>query len=296
MDCAADVLAKQSDALSHAAERNLVVETELEAADIESLKMSVDEANSDEAKQEQEVDGIRSELERFEEDFVGMDRGIELVEDEKASIRAEIDEQKRKNSILEQRFESEKTIAQQTLKAQINGKAKLVEQDSFNMVAQLRDKMDLKNENEKMLQEVTAEIEEEEKANQQLEDWKAEKSALKQNLDGELKKPAFNKKEQQARKRDLVKSIKEQEKKAKEVKEETDKRCQTYETKIEKEKRRQILIGGVDDDEKSSSKSSEESESVYSVYSKISSSIDIDSAEKVDESSLDMSTDFNAGK
>lgn len=288
LDSANDVLIKQSDLHQQAQDCSRADELELETFDIAGLKNMLQETEQEKVSKEKELDELSLEIEQVGVTISDLNRKKAETEEVFKTLQTDTIEQKHNNTVLNKRVEGEIKIAQHILKTKINENADRVEKANFSLVSELRNLMDQETENNKLIEEIALELDNNKVKCQELEDLMFEKSLLLEQLDVELNKPPADHNELQEQKAELVKDIEEAERKTSEIMDDIEKTKKSYEKKIRQEKARQTAIDDVGDDDKASTKSSD----LESVHSKLSSSIDdIEKAERVSDSSLNMSND-----
>lgn len=140
------------------------------------------ETEKEKVSKEKGIDGLRQEIEQVDATISGLNQEKTEKEDNLKSLHADANEQKRNNAVLNQRVEGEIKIAQQILKTKINEHAHRVETANFNLVKELRNIIDQETGNNKLLGEMTRELEDNKLKCQELEDLKLEKTILLQQL------------------------------------------------------------------------------------------------------------------
>lgn len=251
------------------------------------------EAEQEKVKREKDLEGLHQEIDSVDVTISGLNREKNETEDTLKSLQDDTIEQKRNNTVLNKRVEGEIKIVQHILKTKINDIAQRVGKANFNLVTELRNLIEQEKRNNKLIEEITLDLDNNKVKCQQLEVLKSEKSVLLEQLHVELNKPPIDHNELQDQKAELNKEIEEVERKTTEIIEDIDNTSNSYEEKIRKEKAIQASIGDVEDDDKASTKSSD----LESVHTKLSSSIDdIEKAERISDSSLNMSSGKKSSK
>lgn len=258
MDSANKDLDNKVEILKTTRECRVLLESQVHELDIESLKENRKTTLMIHEEKTKQLQDVKDEINRTDEHGRQLNDQKTQAETKLLALQNGIAEGNARSEILDQQTNNSKNIVEKILKTKILSKHARIEQANLNLVNELQERIQKRDENASANFEMMAKKQAKLHEIENLKQNKQEKIKINTDLAGQLQNISIDDSVGQDRKKELKAKLQAAKQKMAKIKNDASKSFDFYNEKIKKEKRKQALYGFVDDD-KASTKSSDES-------------------------------------